>query len=87
MKGVLIVNCKGCGSQKLLYLSDDNYVGNENLDQIIAEARAEAERISRASNTEFIDTRGIDYFICSCGNYSSVEGIKKSLESRKDFHT
>jgi len=87
MNGVLIVECKGCGSQKTLYLSDDTYVDNENLDKSTAELRARAEKIIGTSNTTFIDTRGLDYFICSCGNYSSVEEIKKTLISQKELHT
>ena len=87
MNGVLSVKCKGCGSQKILYLSDDDYIDSEDLDKNIAELRARAEMMIGTSNTTFIDTRGLDYFICSCGNYSSVEEIKKSLKSQKDLHT
>jgi len=87
MNGVLSVKCKGCGSQIILYLSDDDYIDSEDLDKNIAELRARAEMMIGTSNTKFIDTRGLDYFICSCGNYSSVEDIKKSLKSQEDLRT
>ena len=87
MNGVLSVKCKGCGSQIILYLSDDDYIDSEDLDKNIAGLRVRAEKIIGTSNTTFIDTRGLDYFICSCGNYSSVEEIKKTLISQKELHT
>jgi len=87
MNGVLSVKCKGCGSQKILYLSDDDYIDSEDLDKNIAELRTKAEKIIGTGNTTFIDTRGLYYFICSCGNYSSVEEIKETLKFQKELHT
>jgi len=83
MNGVLIVKCKGCGSLKSLYLSDDNNVDNEESDKHIAELRDKVEKESGTSNTTFLDTRGLNYFICSCGNYSSIQEIKDTLNFKK----
>ena len=87
MNGVLSVKCKGCGSQIILYLSEDDYIDSDDLDKNIAELRAKAEKMIGTSNTIFIDTRGLAYFICSCGNHSSVEEIKETLKFQKELQT
>lgn len=76
MNGILIVKCKNCNIQKFIYISEDSNVEDENIESKIADALDNAKKISGKADIEFIDTRGVDFFVCSCGNYSSVEELK-----------
>lgn len=85
MHGVLIVHCKFCAKQASLYISDKS-LGNVEQDVDMAELQEQVEMAIGMSNIEIVDTRGIDYFMCSCGNYTSVREIKDSLRAREDIH-
>lgn len=78
MNGVLIVKCKYCAKQTALYITDDS-LENEEQDLGITELREKVGREIGISETKIIDTRGVDYYICSCGNYSSMREIKEVL--------
>jgi hypothetical protein len=79
------MKCNSCGSQKALYISNDT-IGKDEQEKHIAELHDEVDMLLGTSDTKIINTRGIDYFVCSCGNYTSVREIKESLMSRGDLH-
>lgn len=85
MNGVLIVNCNFCAKQSGLYISYSS-LGNEEQDVDLAELQEQVEMTIGMTNIEIVDTRGIDYFLCSCGNYTTVREIKDSLRVREGIH-
>lgn len=74
MDGVLIIRCKGCDKQFYVFMSEDLSQDEATTDELEEELKT-VKMVAEDKGAEFVDSTGIDYLICSCGNLVSKEEL------------